>query len=207
MVAATDAGVGVFVVPGPSITATRTTSFDGSLHVAHVVFDGVHVDPARAAANGDTERHVERAREQAEIGVAAATVGASQRVLEMTLDHVRERKQFGVAIGSFQAVKHMAVDMYVAIERARALCHFAALTIAEDDARRSVAASMAKAAAGDAQRIVAGTGIQLFGGLGFTWENDLQLFVRRAKAGEHLLGSSASHRNHVARSILAGVQS
>ena len=82
------------------------------------------------------------------------TVGACQRALDMVLEYVRGREQFGVPIGSFQAVKHKAVDMYVAIERARALGYFAALTIAEDDDRRSLAASMAKAAAGDAQRIV-----------------------------------------------------
>jgi alkylation response protein AidB-like acyl-CoA dehydrogenase len=130
-------------------------------------------------------------------------VGASQRVLELVLEHVKDRKQFGVPIGSFQAVKHMAVDMYVAIERARALCHFAALAAAEDDPRRALAASMAKAAAGDCQRLVAQHGIQLFGGLGFTWENDLQIYVRRAKVGEPLLGGTAEHRARAARTVLA----
>jgi alkylation response protein AidB-like acyl-CoA dehydrogenase len=142
---------------------------------------------------------VARAREEAVTGLAAATVGASQRVLDLVLEHVRSRHQFGVPIGSFQAVKHMAVDVYVAIQRARALCHFAALTIAEDDDRRTAAASMAKAAAGDCQRIAARHGIQLYGGLGFTWENDMQLYMRRAKAGELLLGSAAAHRAAVAR--------
>jgi alkylation response protein AidB-like acyl-CoA dehydrogenase len=131
------------------------------------------------------------------------TVGASQRVLEIVLAHIRDRKQFGVPIGSFQAVKHMAVDMYVAIERARALCHFAGLTLAEDDDRRALAASVAKAAAGDCQRLVARHGVQLFDGLGFTWENDLQIYVRRAKVGEPLLGSAAEHRARAARLVLA----
>jgi alkylation response protein AidB-like acyl-CoA dehydrogenase len=132
------------------------------------------------------------------------TVGASQRVLDIVLVHIRDRQQFGVPIGSFQAVKHMAVDMYVAIERARALCHFAALILADDGARRPVAASMAKAAAGECQRLVAEHGVQLFGGLGYTWENDLQIFVRRAKVGEPLLGSSPRHRAAVARAVLSG---
>jgi alkylation response protein AidB-like acyl-CoA dehydrogenase len=131
-------------------------------------------------------------------------VGASQRILELVLEHVKERKQFGVPIGSFQAVKHMAVDMYVAVERARALCHFAGLAIAEDDTRRGLAASMAKAAAGDCQRLVTRHGVQLFGGLGFTWENDLQIYVRRAKVGEPLLGTSSEHRARAARRVLAG---
>ena len=98
----------------------------------------------------------------------------------------------------------MAVDMYVAVERARALCHFAGLTLAEDDPRRSLAAAMAKAAAGDCQRLVARHGVQLFGGLGYTWENDLQIYVRRTKVGEPLLGSTAEHRAQAARIVLAG---
>jgi alkylation response protein AidB-like acyl-CoA dehydrogenase len=96
--------------------------------------------------------------------------------------------------------------MYVAIERARALGYFAALTVAERDGRRALAASMAKAAAGDAQRIVFQHGIQLFGGLGFTWENDLQMYLRRAKAGELLLGGAAHHRARVARALLDGAR-
>jgi alkylation response protein AidB-like acyl-CoA dehydrogenase len=202
--ASTGSGVGVFVVPGHSVAATRKRAFDNSVHIADLVVDDVHVPSTRAATGDEVSGAVERAREHAVVGVAAVTVGACQRILEMTLEHVRHRRQFDVPIGSFQAVKHMAVDMYVAIERAQALCQFAALAIAEDDDRRPVASSMAKAAAGDAQRIVARHGMQLFGGLGFTWENDLQIFVRRAKLGEHLLGSAASHRNQVARAILSG---
>jgi alkylation response protein AidB-like acyl-CoA dehydrogenase len=133
-------------------------------------------------------------------------VGASQRVLELVLEHVKSRHQFGVAIGSFQAVKHMAVDLYIAIERARALHQFAALAIAEDDPRRTTAASMAKAAAGDCQRIAGLHGVQLFGGLGYTWENDVQIYVRRAKAGELLLGTTPEHRAIVARAALEAAQ-
>ena len=143
-----------------------------------------------------------RAYEEALVGMAAATVGASQRTFEIALGHIKERHQFGVPIGSFQALKHMAVDVYIAIERARALTQFAALLIAEDDDRRTVAASMAKAAAGDAQRIAVQDGIQFFGGLGYTWENDLQLYAKRAKVGELVFGSAASHRATVARTVL-----
>jgi alkylation response protein AidB-like acyl-CoA dehydrogenase len=195
-------GVGVFVVPGETVSTTRTPSFDGTLHVAEVRVDGVQVPAERAVVGPDVADAVDRARQEAVTGLAAVMVGASRRVLDMVLGHVKDRQQFGVPIGSFQAVKHMAVDVFVAIERARALVHFAALTIAEDDPRRALAASMAKAAAGDAQRITARHGIQLFGGLGFTWENDLQLYVRRAKAGELLLGGTAEHRARVARTVL-----
>jgi alkylation response protein AidB-like acyl-CoA dehydrogenase len=203
VVATTDEGAGVFVVPSSSLAATRTPAFDGALHLADVSFDAVRVEGARAACGPGVEDGVARATQEAVTGMAAATVGACQRILELVLAHVRERRQFGVPIGSFQAVKHMAVDVYVAIERARALCHFAALTIAEDDDRRAMAASMAKAAAGDCQRLATAHGVQLFGGLGWTWENDLQMYLRRAKAGELLLGTSTAHRATVARAALA----
>jgi len=94
---------------------------------------------------------------------------------------VRSRHQFGVPIGSFQAVQHKAADMHVAVERARALAYFAALTIAADDPRRRLAAAMAKASAGECQALVFRHGLQLHGAMGFTWENDLQFALKRAK--------------------------
>lgn len=199
VVASTDEGPGVFVVPGAEVSTERRPTFDSTLHLGHVTLDGVTVSPDRSAVGSAVAEGVGRARQEAVTCLAASMVGASQRILEMTLDHVKERHQFGVPIGSFQAVKHMAVEVYMQIEKARALCHFAALTMAEDDPRRALAVSMAKTAAGDCQRIAAAHGIQLFGGLGYTWENDLQLFVRRAKSGEPLLGSTAEHRAEVAR--------
>ena len=202
VVAATADGVGVFVVPGGDVTASRTDTFDGSFHLADVTLHGVRVDEDRAFVGVGVEDAVARARDEAAGGLAAVMVGACQRVLDLVVAHVKERRQFGVPIGSFQAVKHMAVDMYVAIERARALCQFAALTVARDDERRALAASLAKAAAGECQRLVARSGVQLFGGLGFTWENDLQIYLRRAKVGEPLLGSSAEHRARAARLVL-----
>ena len=204
VVATTDDGVGVFVLPSGAVPARRQPTFDGSLHLAEVAMSGVAVAPDRAFTGPRVLDGVERARHEATAGLAAVMVGASQRVLDLVLQHLKERRQFGVPIGSFQAVKHMAVDMYVAIERARALCHFAGLTLAEDDERRALAASLAKAAAGDCQRLVGKHGVQLFGGLGYTWENDLQIYVRRTKVGEPLLGSTTHHRAVAARLTLAG---
>jgi alkylation response protein AidB-like acyl-CoA dehydrogenase len=203
LVAATESGPGVFVVPATDVVATRSPTFDATLHLTELRLDGVAVDASRACCGAGVAAGIEKARLEALGGLAATTVGASQRILELVLEHVRSRHQFGQPIGAFQAVKHMLVDVYVAIERARALSHFAALTMAEDDDRQVLAASMAKAAAGDCQRIAIRNGIQLFGGLGFTWENDLQLFVRRAKAGELLGGSTASHRALVGRMAMA----
>ncbi|KGI69144.1 acyl-CoA dehydrogenase family protein [Mycolicibacterium rufum] len=184
---------GVFIVGAEQVGTRRVEVFDPVLHVAEVTLSGVHVaDSERLAA--DTER----ARHLALTGMAATMVGACQRILDLVVEHARSRQQFGVAIGTFQAVQHKATDMYVAIERARALMYFAALTIAADDPRRRLAAAMAKASAGECQALVFRHGIQLFGAMGFTWENDLQFALKRAKAGELMLGGAAEHRAMIA---------
>ena len=181
---------GTFIVRGTDVVATRTPVFDPVLHVAEISFSGARVtrddrvvaDPALALPVALT-------------GLALTMVGACQRILDMVLDHARNRQQFGAPIGSFQAVKHKAADMHVAIERARALAYYAALTIAGgDDEHCVVAAAMAKASAGECQSLVFRHGLQLFGAMGFTWENDLQFALKRAKAGELLLGGAAEHR-------------
>jgi alkylation response protein AidB-like acyl-CoA dehydrogenase len=128
------------------------------------------------------------------MGLAVTTVGAYRRILDLVVAHVKQRHQFGVPIGSFQAVKHKAADMYLAIERARVLAYYSALTIAEDDPRRHRAAVMAKAAAGECQEVVYRNGTQLFGAMGFTWENDLHLYLKRAVAANLLLGSATVQR-------------
>jgi alkylation response protein AidB-like acyl-CoA dehydrogenase len=192
----TDAGV--FVVDATVTVSRRSPVFDPVLHIADVSFDAVRV-PDTDRLHSDSER----ARHLALTGIAITTVGACQRILDLALDHVKQRQQFGVPIGSFQAVQHKAVDMHVAIERARALAYFAALTIAADDPRRRLAASMAKAAAGECQSVVFRHGLQLFGAMGFTWENDLQFALKRAKAGELLLGGAAEHRATIAEEFHA----
>jgi alkylation response protein AidB-like acyl-CoA dehydrogenase len=180
---------GVFVVAAGEAVIRRSPVFDPVLHIAEVSFSGVRVpDSDRVHVDAEKARHV------ALTGMAITTVGACQRILDLVIEHVKQRQQFGVAIGTFQAVQHKAVDMHVATERARALSYFAALTISVDDPRRRLAAAMAKAAAGECQAVVFRHGLQLFGAMGFTWENDLQFALKRAKAGELLLGGAAEHR-------------
>jgi alkylation response protein AidB-like acyl-CoA dehydrogenase len=190
----TDAAV--FVVnadeAGAQLSRRRSSVFDPVLHVADLTFDGLRLpDTARVAVDTERAHHV------ALMGMAITMVGACQRILDLVLDHVRSRHQFGVPIGSFQAVQHKAADMHVAVERARALSYYAALTIAGNDSRRRLAAAMAKAAAGECQSLVFRHGLQLFGAMGFTWENDLQFALKRAKAGELMLGGTAEHRARV----------
>jgi alkylation response protein AidB-like acyl-CoA dehydrogenase len=192
----TDAGV--FLVAPAQVSTRRAAVFDPVLHVADLSFAQVRVP--------DTDRltvDAERAHHLALTGMAITMVGACQRILDLVLEHVKNRQQFGVAIGSFQAVQHKAADMHVAVERARALAYFAALTIAADDPRRRLAAAMAKASAGECQSVVFRHGLQLHGAMGFTWENDLQFALKRAKAGELMLGGAAEHRARIAEEYRA----
>jgi alkylation response protein AidB-like acyl-CoA dehydrogenase len=190
----TDAAV--FIVKaddaGAQLSRRRSAVLDPVLHVADLTFTGLRVpDSTRMRVDTDQAHHV------ALMGMAMTMVGACQRILDLVLDHVRSRHQFGVPIGSFQAVQHKAADMHVAIERARALAYYSALTIAGNDPRRRLAAAMAKAGAGECQSSVFRHGLQLFGAMGFTWENDLQFALKRAKAGELMLGGTAEHRARV----------
>ncbi len=184
---------GVFLVGADEAVARRISVFDPVLHVADVTLPSVHVaDADRLPTDPADCRHL------ALTGMAITMVGACQRVLDLALLHVRDRHQFGVPIGSFQAVQHKMADLHVAIERARALSYFAALTSAADDPRRRLAAAMAKASAGECQSLVFRHGLQSFGAMGFTWENDVQFALKRAKAGELMLGDAAEHRAMIA---------
>ena len=195
-----DDGVGAFVVPRADAGLDPVDALDPSRPVARVTLDGVRVDsdrvlgepgPATAAAVG-------RAVEAAVTALAVETVGAAQTIFDITLAYAKQREQFGAPIGSFQAIKHKFADMLVVLERARATSYFAALTIAENDERRALAASTAKAAAGDCAALLAKEGIQIHGGIGYTWEHDMHLYVRRVKSSALLFGNAAQHRARVA---------
>jgi alkylation response protein AidB-like acyl-CoA dehydrogenase len=210
VVAEIDGDPAVFMVERDStgLTTERAPAFDLLVHIADLTLDGVEVATDHRLGGIDVAGGIERAIAEATLGWAIPTVGASQRILDMTVEYAKERHQFGVPIGSFQGVKHKAVDMYVAVERARAVCQYAALVLAQSEPGRNdpgwpTAVSMAKAAAGDCQRVAIRNGIQLFGGIGFTWENDLQISVRRAKIGEVMFGSTGEHRRRIAKEALA----
>jgi alkylation response protein AidB-like acyl-CoA dehydrogenase len=197
-----DDGVGLFVVSAESVRATPVAALDATRPLATVELDAVAVGEDRALGTpGQDGPALDRVLEEAAVALATETVGTCQSIFDLALDHAKERHQFGVPIGSFQAVKHKFADMLVALERARATCYFAALTIAEDDDRRTLAASVAKSAAGDAQRLIAEEGIQVLGGIGYTWEHDMHLYVKRAKTGDALLGTAADHRARVAGAL------
>lgn len=195
-----DEGVAAFVVPRTDVEVVPVQALDATRSLAHIVLKDVRVDGDRLLGEPGptTATAVRRAIEEAITALALETVGVCQTILDVTLEYAKHREQFGVPIGSFQAIKHKFADMLVSLERARATGYFAALTLAEDDDRRSLAASTAKAAAGDCERLFGKEGIQIHGGIGYTWEHDMHLYVRRAKTNGLLLGTASDHRARIA---------
>jgi alkylation response protein AidB-like acyl-CoA dehydrogenase len=202
-VARADAGLGVFVVPGAAVKAAPRTLLDPTLALADLLLEDVAVPAERVliAPGPAAERAVVRALEVATVALALATIGTCRRIFELTLEYAKLRRQYGRPIGSFQALKHRLADMFLAVERSTALGYFAAATLAEDDPRRAEASALAKSEAGDCQRLVVADGLQLHGGLGFTWEHDLHLFLKRAVAGDALLGSATEQRARLGRRL------
>lgn len=185
----------VFVVRRDDVAVSVVPTIDATREMCSVDVNGVVVPDDRVLGR---PQNVGRALQEATVATALEIVGASQTIFDTALEYAKVRHQFGVPIGSFQAVKHKLANMFLSLERARSTCYYAALTIAEDDDRREMATSMAKAAAGDCQKLVAQDGIQLLGGIGYTWEHDIHLYVKRAKACEGLFGTAAEHRAKVA---------
>jgi len=130
--------------------------------------------------------------------LAAELTGISQRAMEMAVEYARDRKQFGRAIGSYQAVAHRCAQMLLETEGARSASYYAAWTADAEPESFPAAASMAKAYASDAAWRVTASSLQVHGGIGFTWEHDLHFFLKRAKAGGLLYGSAGQHRERVA---------
>jgi alkylation response protein AidB-like acyl-CoA dehydrogenase len=140
----------------------------------------------------------QRVLDRAATGVAAELLGASQQALDMAVEYAKQRVQFGKPIGSFQAVKHKLADALVDVEGMRSTVYYAAWCVAAEDPEVSLAASMAKAWCADASRRVMATCLQVHGGIGFTWEHDLHLFVKRAQLDQVSFGDAAWHRDRLA---------
>jgi len=136
------------------------------------------------------------------VALAAEMVGTARRLFDMTLGYAKERIQFDVPIGSFQAIQHKLADMALDLERATSAVQYAAMAHDADDPERHRATHVAKAAAGAAATRAAKDGIQIHGGIGYTWEHDLHLFIRRAFGSEHWLGTRADHHDQLAELLI-----
>jgi alkylation response protein AidB-like acyl-CoA dehydrogenase len=161
----------------------------------------VSIDPTRrfGVVSGDSEPLGAGAADRVLAAVSAEVVGVCQRALDMTLEYVKDRKQFGVAVGSFQAVSHRCAQMLLATESARSAAYFAAWAADADPDRLPEAAALAAAAAGDGGREVTASAIQAHGGIGFTWEADVHWLYKRAQLDAALLGGGGRHRATLAR--------
>jgi alkylation response protein AidB-like acyl-CoA dehydrogenase len=134
--------------------------------------------------------------------LVAEMVGGMQRTLDITVEYAKMRKQFGKPIGMYQAVQHQCADMYLETESARSAVYYAAWALEQQAPDAAMAVSVAKMYASDVARMVGNRGIQVHGGMGFTWENDIHLFYKRAKASETALGDSTYHRERIARLVI-----
>jgi len=195
-------GVSLFLVPKDTagLGITPLPTIDETRKLCEVRLDNVAVPGAALLG----ERHggwpaLARVLDRAIVALCAEMCGGAQQVLDMTTAYAKIRVAFGKPIGSYQGVKHRAADMLVDVENAKSLTYYAAWAVDEGLSEAPLAVSMAKAYASDAYRKVAGAGIQLHGGIGFTWEHDLQLYFKRAKASEVAFGDATWHRERVAR--------
>ncbi len=162
----------------------------------------IRFDAARAellGVSGAAAPALTKTLEQAAVALANEMAGSAQRLLEMTVDYAKARVQFGRPIASFQAIKHKCADMLLGLELARSSAYYAAEAAAEDSDELPAAAPLAKAQGSDAFLQIAAEAIQIHGGLGFTWEQDVHLYFKRAKASEVLLGDPVFHRERLAR--------
>ena len=187
-----------FVTPsGVEVAQPDTIDRIGSVDSTRRVFEVSEGRGSRVDARNSSEW-----LERAYVSLAAELVGTARWLLQTSIDYAKERVQFDAPIGSFQAIQHKLANMSLAVERAVSATYYAAMAIDADDADRHRAAHVAKAAAGRAATLCAKDGIQIHGGIGYTWEHDLHLYIRRAYASEHLLGTSAWHHDRLADLLL-----
>jgi alkylation response protein AidB-like acyl-CoA dehydrogenase len=176
------------LVPAGDATVEPVASIDPTRQYARVTVAG-----GADLLAGDTSE----ALRCAEVAVAAGLVGVSQRALDMTVAYVKDRKQFGVPVGSFQAVAHKAAQMLFDTEGARSATLFGAWAADADTDQLPLGAAMAKAAASAGARTTTAAAIQLHGGIGFTWEADLHWLYKRAQLDAAFLGGPGTHRARI----------
>jgi alkylation response protein AidB-like acyl-CoA dehydrogenase len=199
-----DDGISLFAVTGdaPGLVRTALPTMDRTRRLAALEMDGLRVSgSARLGEEGAAGPALREILDRAAVALAAEQVGGAQRCLDTTVAYARERVQFGRPIGSFQAIKHKCADMMVAVESARSAAWYAACVADEGSDELPSAASTAKAWCSDAYFRCAAESIQIHGGVGMTWEYDCHLHFKRARAGEHLLGSPDQHRERVAQEM------
>jgi alkylation response protein AidB-like acyl-CoA dehydrogenase len=181
-------GQGALVAPAPEVEFEPIEAIDATRFYALVS------DAAGERLPGD----VDAGRDRLAVAIAAELTGVAQRALEMAVEYAREREQFGRPIGAYQGVSHRCAAMLLAIEESRSLTYYAAWTADAEPESLPMAAAMAAARAGDAGWQVPASALQVFGGIGFTWEHDLQFWLKRGRVAGRMLGTPRDHRERVA---------
>jgi acyl-CoA dehydrogenase len=189
-------GITLFLVPrdAAGLAITRQSRVDGR-NAALVRLDGVSVG-ADAVLGAVDEGHAPLAGavDRATVGLSAEMLGGMQQAFAMTLDHLKHRVQFGVPIGSFQALKHRAANVFIELELARSAVMAAARAVDAGDADLARLVSLAKARCSDAYVLAGNEGVQMFGGVGMTDEYDIGFYMKRGRAAELTFGDAAFHR-------------
>jgi alkylation response protein AidB-like acyl-CoA dehydrogenase len=197
-------GVSLFLVDAkaPGLGVTMLKTMDQTRKLGEVTFKDVKVgSDALLGPAGGGWALLDRVADRGKVGLAAEMCGGAQKVLEMSVEYAKVREQFGKPIGSFQAIQHKCANMLVEVESSKSITYYAAWAVANDVAEAPLAAAMAKAYTSDAYRHTAGEGIQIHGGIGFTWEHDMHIFFKRAKSSEVTFGDATWNREIVARLI------
>jgi alkylation response protein AidB-like acyl-CoA dehydrogenase len=197
-------GVSLFLVPRgtPGMNVTLLPTMDQTRKLCEVELKDVALGAeALMGQVGSGWAPLARVIDRATVALCAEMCGGAQKVLEMTVEYAKIRQAFGRPIGSYQGVKHKAADMLVDVENSKSITYYAAWAMDEGVPEGQLAVSMAKAYVSDAYRRVSGAGIQLHGGIGFTWEHDLHLYFTRAKGSEFTFGDATWHRERVAQLV------
>ena len=195
-------GISLIALPASGLTREALTSLDLTRPLAHVDFDMAVTADAILGTAGEAGPALRHTLAIASGILASEQVGGMQRTLDETVDYSKQRVQFGRVIGSFQAMKHRMADMKLWLEAARSAAAMAADAIARNADDTETLCASARAYCSDAYLRMAADGIQLHGGIGFTWEHHAHLFFKRARGSATLLDSPAHHRELVARAII-----
>ena len=195
-----DSGITLFIVPANAegITITRTTMVD-SRNAASVEFNNVQVGTDAVLGSVDSGLELlDQVLDRARIGLAAEMLGSAQQVFDVTLAYLKERKQFGVVIGQFQALQHRAAKMFTELELCRSIV-LEALTAVDQNANNvRLLASLAKGKVSEAFHLIAREGVQMHGGIGMTDEYDIGLYLKRSAVAEQTFGGPRFHSDRYA---------
>jgi len=198
-----DLALAVVAADTPGLTIKPMPAIDATRHLYAVAYNNVEVAAAQVLARGEAARAaIEQALDVATVALAAEMVGGMQWLLDATVEYAKTRKQFGKPIGQFQAIQHHCANMLLLTESARSAVYYAAWQLGNDAERAPLAVSVAKSYASDAYREAGNLGIQVHGGIGFTWDEPIHFYYKRAKASELMFGDATFHRERIARLVI-----